>query len=174
MANLMLRKPRGLYLSSFKIMNRFVVDEVLKYQGPYPYLDGLICHLTDRLGQLDVRHQDRLGGKSGYTFRKLLRLWLNMFLGFSILPLRINIYVGLITSFASVGWLFTILIDKLWITPTMTLGIPTVLACMALFSGVQLMVLGLIGEYVGRIYLAANGKPMFVVRSSTREELGHD
>ncbi len=85
-ATWMLQKPPGLYLSSFKVMNRFVANEVVTYQGPFPYLDGLICRTTDRLGQIEVQHEARFQGHSGYTLKKLVRLWLNMFLGFSIMP----------------------------------------------------------------------------------------
>ncbi len=163
-ANIMLGKPRGLYLSSFKVMNRFVVDEIIKYSGPYPYVDGLICRTTNRLGQLQVKHAPRLAGKSNYTFVRLMRLWFNMFLGFSIAPLRMASLLGLVIAALSCVWLIAILIDKLWITPGVTAGIPTVLACIVLFSGVQLMVLGMIGEYLGRVFLANNGQPQFVVR----------
>ena len=163
-ANIMLGKPRGLYLSSFKVMNRFIVDEIIEYSGPYPYIDGLICRTTNRLGQLPVKHSPRLAGRSNYTFPRLIRLWFNMFLGFSIVPLRMASLLGLVIAAFSCVWLVAILIDKLWITPGVTAGIPTVLACIVLFSGVQLMVLGMIGEYLGRVFLANNGQPQFVVR----------
>ncbi len=170
MANVMLRKPKGLYLSSFKVANRFLIDQIVKYQGPYPYIDGLICRTTNRMGQIDVRHDHRCAGKSNYTLRRLLRLWLNMFLGFSILPLRLSVVLGFVTSASSVVWLLMILIDKLWITPSVTIGIPTVLACIVLFSGVQLIVLGTIGEYVGRVFLAGNGMPQYIVRYCTSKD----
>ncbi len=170
MANVMLRKPRGLYLSSFKVLNRFLVDQIIQYRGPYPYIDGLICRTTCRIGQIDVRHDHRLVGQSNYTLRRLVRLWLNMFLGFSILPLRMSVVLGFVTSASSVLWLAIILIDKLWLTPSVTIGIPTVLACIVLFSGVQLIVLGTIGEYVGRVFLAGNGMPQYIVRYSKSTE----
>ena len=88
-ANFVLGKPRDLYLSSFKVMSRFVVDEVVKFAGPFPYLDGLILRTTSRLGQIEVDHESRRGGRSGYTLPKLVGLWLNMFVGFSIIPLRL-------------------------------------------------------------------------------------
>lgn len=167
-ANIMLSKPRGLYLSSFKVMNRFIVEEIVKYSGPYPYIDGLICRTTNRLGQLPVKHSPRLAGKSNYTFIRLTRLWFNMFLGFSIVPLRLTSILGLAIAALSCVWLIAILIDKLWIAPGVTAGIPTVLACIVLFSGVQLMVLGMIGEYLGRVFLANNGQPQFIVRQIVR------
>jgi len=167
-ANIMLGKPRGLYLSSFKVMNRFIVDEVVKYAGPFPYIDGLICRTSTRLAQVPVAHSPRLVGQSNYNFRRLVRLWLNMFLGFSIVPLRLTSLFGLFTAGLSLFWLFAIWIDKVWINPDLTLGIPTVLACIVLFSGVQLTVLGMVGEYLGRVFLASNGQPQYIVRYAIR------
>ena len=163
-ATLMLHKPKDLYLSSFKVMNRFVVNEIIKYHGPYPYTDGLIYRVTRNIGQVPVEHRASESGPSRYTFRRLVRLWLNMFLNFSIQPLRLSIYVGLLTSCLSLVALIFILIDRLWITPNLTLGIPTVLGTIILLAGIQLMILGLVGEYLGRLYLDHTGTPQYVVR----------
>ena len=168
-ATLMLHKPRDLYLSSFKVMNRFLAQEITKYCGPYPYADGLIYRVTRNIGQIPVEHRPSLGGASRYTFRKRVRLWLNMFLNFSIKPLRISVYVGLLASCLSVVALIGILIDKLWITPNLTVGVPTVLGSIVFFSGLQLMILGLVGEYLGRLYLDQTGTPQYVVRYAMRE-----
>src|SRR5438128_6360228 len=163
-ATLMLHKPKDLYLSSFKVMNRFLINEIIKYRGPYPYTDGLIYRVTRNIGQIPVEHRASASGPSRYTFRKLVRLWLNMFLNFSIKPLRFSVYVGLLVSAFSVLALIAIVIDKLWITRNMTLGIPTVLGSIVFFAGVQLMILGLVGEYLGRLYLDHTGTPQYVVR----------
>lgn len=163
-ATIMLHKPKDLYLSSFKVMNRFLVDEITKYRGPYPYTDGLIYRVTRNIGQIPVEHRSSADGRSRYTFRKLLRLWLNMFLNFSIKPLRLSIYVGLLTSCLSLVALILIFIDRLWITPNVTHGIPTVLGTIVLLAGIQLMILGLVGEYLGRLYLDQTGTPQYVVR----------
>jgi len=163
-ATLMLHKPKDLYLSSFKVMNRFLVNEIIKYRGPYPYTDGLIYRVTRNIGQIPVEHRASQSGQSRYTLRRLVRLWLNMFLNFSIQPLRISVYVGLLASCLSIVALVAILIDKLWITKNVTLGIPTVLGSIVFFAGVQLMILGLVGEYLGRLYLDHTGTPQYVVR----------
>ena len=168
-ATLMLHKPKDLYLSSFKVMNRFLINEIIKYHGPYPYTDGLIYRVTRNIGQIPVEHRASVSGPSRYTFRKLVRLWLNMFLNFSIKPLRVSVYVGLFASCLSIVALVAILIDKLWITPDLTVGIPTVLGSVVFFSGIQLMILGLVGEYLGRLYLDQTGTPQFVVRYTTRK-----
>ena len=173
-ATIMLHKPKDLYLSSFKVMNRFVVDEITKYRGPYPYTDGLIYRVTRNIGQIPVEHRSSANGRSRYTFRRLLRLWLNMFLNFSIKPLRLSIYVGLLTSFLSLVSLIAIFIDRIWITPNVTLGIPTVLGTIVLLAGIQLMILGLVGEYLGRLYLDQTGTPQYVVRYVKRNNFRSD
>jgi glycosyltransferase involved in cell wall biosynthesis len=167
-ATLMLHKPKDLYLSSFKVMNRFLINEIIKYHGPFPYTDGLIYRVTRNIGQILVEHRASVSGPSRYTFRKLVRLWLNMFLNFSIKPLRLSIYVGLVTSCLSVVALIFIIIDRLWITPNLTLGIPTVLGTIVLLAGIQLMILGLVGEYLGRLYLDQTRTPQYVVRYAMR------
>src|SRR5256885_8729532 len=167
-ATFMLHKPKDLYLSSFKVLNRFVANEITKYRGPYPYADGLIYRVTTNIGQIPVEHRASPGGQSRYTLRRLIRLWLNMFLNFSIKPLRLSIYVGLFTSVLSVLALIAIVVDRLWITPNVTLGIPTVLGTIVLLAGIQLMILGLVGEYLGRLYLDHTGTPQYVVRYAMR------
>ena len=164
MANIMLKKPPELYLSSFKIMNRFVVDEITKYNGAFPYVDGLIVRATHNLGQISVEHLERPDASSGYTLRKLFLLWLNMFLNFSITPLRIAALLGILTSSVSLLLLVAIVIDKLYINPGVAVGVPTILATIVFFSGVQLVILGTIGEYLGRLFLDHSKSPQFVVR----------
>jgi undecaprenyl-phosphate 4-deoxy-4-formamido-L-arabinose transferase len=170
MATLMLDKPKDLYLSSFKVMNRFVVNEIIKYRGPFPYIDGLIYRVTRRIGQIPVEHRANISGPSRYTFRKLVRLWLNMFLNFSVKPLRLSVYVGLLASCLSVLALIGIFVDKVWIEPGWPVGIPTVLASIVFFSGIQLLILGLIGEYLGRLYLDHTGTPQYIVRYLLRAD----
>lgn len=170
MANHMLGKPRDLYLSSFKIMNRFVVDEVIRYRGAFPYIDGLILRSTRNLAQIDVEH---LGGaRSTYTLTKLVKLWLNMFLNFSMLPLRIAALLGLCASAGSLLLMVAIVMDKLYFKTGVAMGIPTVLLTIVFFAGVQLVILGTIGEYLGRLFLDHSGTPQFVVRYLRRAERG--
>lgn len=163
-ASLMLNKPTELYLSSLKLMNRFVVDEIITYKGAFPYIDGLILRTTSSLGQIDVEHRERREASSNYTLRKLFLLWLNMFLNFSIAPLRVASILGVLTSGLSVLLLVAIVIDKLYINPEVTLGLPTVLLMIVFFAGVQLLILGMIGEYLGRLFLDHSKSPQFVVR----------
>jgi undecaprenyl-phosphate 4-deoxy-4-formamido-L-arabinose transferase len=162
-ANVILRKPPELYLSSFKILNRFTVDQITRYRGAFPYIDGLILRTTRSLGQVEVSHRSA-EGPSTYTLRKLVHLWLNMFLNFSITPLRISALLGVATSMVSLLLLVAIVVDKLYVNPTLTHGLPTVLVVVTLFAGVQLVILGTIGEYLGRLFLDHSRAPQFVVR----------
>ncbi|MBG0791828.1 MAG: glycosyltransferase family 2 protein [Desulfovibrionaceae bacterium] len=169
MATILLKKPRGLYLSSFKCMNRFLVDEILKYTGPYPYVDGLIFRVTDRFGVVEVKHDKRTEGESGYTLRKLLRLYMNMFVNFSLLPLRCSTFLGFIVTFFSLIFSVYIFFSKL-LNPDMPAGWATTVILISFFAGVQLVVLGLAGEYVGRIFLSQNKTPQFCVRNIYKGE----
>lgn len=168
LANLVLKKPRDIYLSSFKVMNRFLVDELVKFKGSYPYIDGLIFRITRNIGQVDVMHRPRLAGRSGYTLSKLVGLLLNMLLGSSVLPLRLSLFTGLLATLLSGLALITMAVNRLWIDPNATVGIGTAVACIVFFGGAQLVVLGAVGEYVGRLFLQQNGMPQYVVRSLTR------
>lgn len=164
MATWLLGKPRSLYFSSFKVMARPVVEEILKYRGPFPYLDGLIFRSTNRIGQIDVDHRMRAGGRSGYTLRRLLRLWLDMFTGFSIAPLRALFMTGAALLVVGLLTLTALVIDRAWIHPERPLGIAGTLICGLPFAGLQLAALGLVGEYVGRILMHQTGAPSYVVR----------
>jgi len=168
-ANIMLQKPRGLYLSSFKILNRFIVNEIIKYDSSFPYIDGLILRATSNFGTVEVEHHKREFGKSGYTLRKLIRLWLNMFTSFSILPLRVATVFGFVFSF--IGLLFGVvtILEKL-INPNVPLGYTTIIVILLLFAGVQLISLGMIGEYVGRIFFSQNKAPQYTIRKRYEKE----
>jgi glycosyltransferase involved in cell wall biosynthesis len=169
-ATVMLGKPNDLYLSSFKVMNRFLVDEVTKYTGPFPYIDGLIYRSTRRISQIPVEHRSNPNGPSRYSLRSLVRLGLNVLLNFSIKPLRLAVYAGFLTSGLSALAMLLILIDKIWITPNVTVGVPTVLGAIVFLSGIQLLVLGLVGEYLGRLYLDQTGTPQYIVRYVRRRD----
>jgi undecaprenyl-phosphate 4-deoxy-4-formamido-L-arabinose transferase len=164
MANLVLRKPAGLYLSSFKIINRFLVDEIIKYTGPDPYIDAIILRSTANIGRLQVRHDKRMHGRSGYTFGKLVSLWGNMVVSYSLIPLRlIGIFGFLLASFG----LFKgghVLLDYLIPTVDDLSDYETLTAVTAFFRGFQMLAISVVGEYVGRIYLALNNDPQFVIR----------
>lgn len=162
-ATMLLGKPPQLYLSSFKCLSRFLVDCIVAYTGPSPYVDGLILRVTNNIGQVLVEHRDRETGQSGYTLWKLVRLWLTMFVNFSVAPLRVSAFLGL--GMAGVGLFMAVwsLLEKLFGLPVPT-GWTTLYITIIIFSGIQLVMLGLVGEYVGRTLLEVNRAPQAVVR----------
>ncbi len=169
-ANVMLKKPKDLYMSSFKIVSRFLINEVIKYDLPYPYIDGLILRRTSNIGKIKVSHTEREFGKSNYTLRKLISLWMNMFTNFSILPLRISIILGFIFSF--VGFLISIyaLIEKIS-DPNVPQGYTFIVIIISFYAGIQLIAIGMVGEYMGRMYMAHNKKPQYSIRKSYNEKI---
>jgi glycosyltransferase involved in cell wall biosynthesis len=164
-ANIMLGKPKDLYLSSFKILNRFLVREIIKYQSPFPYIDGLILQATDNIGRIEVEHHERLENRSGYTMKKLISLWMNMFTNFSILPLRASTVLGFIFSLCGIGLGLYTVVEK-FSNPHLPVGFASLIFAISVFAGVQLISLGVIGEYVGRVFLSLNKKPQYTIRKS--------
>ncbi len=164
-ANVMLGKPPNLYLSSFKAISRFVVNELVKFDGPFPYIDGLILRTTRNFTVVTVEHHGRAVGTSGYTLTKLIRLWVNMFTSFSILPLRMSSLFGLLVAGAGAILAVASAIERLR-HPELPLGWASIMVAVLLLSGVQLFALGMLGEYLGRLFLKVGGEPQFVVRES--------
>jgi glycosyltransferase involved in cell wall biosynthesis len=162
-ADYVVEKPRKLYLSSFRCMTRLVADEIAKSTTPYPYIDGLIFQVTQNAGVVRVRHMEREQGQSGYTLRKLLRLWMSMLVNFSVLPLRLMTVAGMITS--ALGFLAVIEVVLEHLLKKNPTGWSSLMAAILLLSGMQLLLLGILGEYVGRIYLGISDKPQSVVRA---------
>jgi glycosyltransferase involved in cell wall biosynthesis len=158
-----LDKPQGFYLSSFRCVTKFVADKVVAYAGPYPYIDGLILQVTQRIGSIEVKHEARQAGQSTYTLRRLIRLWLSAWINFSVLPLRVATVVGLLLSLAGLGGLVAVFVAYLRdVGPPDGFGL--ILAALFVFSGTQLLLLGLIGEYIGRMFLTISQRPQAVVR----------
>jgi undecaprenyl-phosphate 4-deoxy-4-formamido-L-arabinose transferase len=164
-----LDKPTGFYLSSFRCVSAFVTKQVADYTGPYPYLDGLLLQITQRIGSISVRHEARQAGTSGYTLRRLIRLWLSAWLNFSLLPLRVATLLGMLTAAAGLGAF--IFVVWLWVIDRgPAYGWGWVMATVLVFSGTQLVILGLIGEYIGRMFLTVNQRPQAIVRSVFRSD----
>jgi undecaprenyl-phosphate 4-deoxy-4-formamido-L-arabinose transferase len=161
-ADQLMDKPKGLYLSSFRCMSALAVREVVKYRGPYPYIDGLLMQVTQRLDSIEVKHFARAEGRSNYTMRRLIRLWLNLATNFSVLPLRLAVVAGVGMGFlglVAAAWVvFEALVGE---TPS---GWASLMTVTLLIAGVQFIILGVLGEYVGRAFMSANGKPQGVVR----------
>ena len=165
-ADILLDKPKGLYLSSFRCMSAFVVEQVTRYDGPFPYIDGLIVQSTQEIGTLQVEHLPRAQGRSNYTLKRLVRLWLSILVNFSVMPLHLSTLAGFALSVLGVIGVASVVIEALFFdTPQ---GWASLMAAVLLLSGVQLLILGILGEYLGRLYLTANRKPQVVVRDVSR------
>ena len=162
-ADHLLDKPKGLYLSSFRCISALVAQSVSSYQGPYPYIDGLIFQVTQRVGTIEVRHLPRAKGLSTYSFRRLVRLWLNLATCFSLAPLRLAVYAG--ATMAMLGALGAIATIVEALTSGTPSGWASIMVMLLVIGGVQSLMAGIIGEYVGRAFLSANGKPQAAVRS---------
>ena len=169
MASVMLGKPRDLFVSSYFIARRFVVDEMLTYESSYPYVIGLVLRTTRNIVNVDVTHRKREVGQSGYTFGKLLALWINGFTAFSIKPLRIATMSGV--CLAIVGILYGIYtVIKKFVNPAVPVGFSALMSAVMFIGGMIMLMLGMIGEYVGRVYIAQNKNPQYVIRETTRDE----
>jgi undecaprenyl-phosphate 4-deoxy-4-formamido-L-arabinose transferase len=168
-ADRLIDKPKGLYLSSFRCMNAFLREQIVPYGGPYPYVDGLLMQVTQNIGRLQVKHLPRAVGRTNYTLRRLVRLWLSMFLNFSVMPLRLASLTGIGLSVLGFVGFAAVLIEAL-IKHDLPTGWASTMSTIALLAGVQLLILGVMGEYLGRMFLTANQKPQYIVREVLRTD----
>jgi polyisoprenyl-phosphate glycosyltransferase len=167
-ANLLLGKPRGLYLSSFKGMKRFVADSILSYDGPFTYVDGLILGVTKRIDSVSIDHGTRYAGEGNYGLKKSISLWLKMATSFSVVPLRLASMMGMFLGLAAAATALYVGLS-VWLYGSSYPGWASVIIAVLLVGSIQLLGLGLIGEYIGRAYLRLNNKPQFVVRVTTKD-----
>lgn len=163
MATWLIAKPPGLELTTYWVVKRFIVDQMILYPNSYPYLGGLMLRVTQNACNVDVTHRDRLSGKSGYSFRKMVQLWMNGFTSFSVKPLRIMTWIGMAVAFFGFILGGYVVIRKLS-DPSVTAGYSSIMAVNLFMFGILFFFLGLIGEYVGRIYMSLNKAPQFVVK----------
>ena len=162
-ADLLLKKPRNINITSYFIIKKYLASEIINYVGPYPYLGGLVLRSTENIGKVDIMHCKRKNDRSNYSFRSLLSLWFNGFTNFSVKPLRISFFLGVICSL--VGFIFSIsLVIRKIIDPRVVLGWTSTIVAILLFSGIQLILIGLLGEYIGRIFLSQNKQPQYVIK----------
>jgi glycosyltransferase involved in cell wall biosynthesis len=149
------QKPQDLYLSSFKIIKKEVVEEICKYKGPYPYIDGLIFNVTYRVGKVIVQHDNRQNGDSNYTAKKLASLFLNIIFGYSLLPVRLSLFFGFLSAFVAL---------MLSVLHFIT-GIDHPVWLIILFvGGVQLISIGIVGEYIGKTFLTQSNTPQYTLK----------
>lgn len=170
MAELLIGKPRTAELSSFYVERRFVTDYIITCNNPFPYIAGLLLQATHNMATVDVPKRKRMDGASGYTLKKLLGLWINGFTAFSVKPLRAATLMGALV--ACVGFItgIVVVIQKIC-NPNILIGYSSLMAGLLFIGGCILLSLGLIGEYIGRIYMNINSIPQYVIRESVNCEM---
>lgn len=163
MTRVLLEKPKDLYISSYFAVRRFVVEDMIRYGNSYPYVIGLVLRATKNITNVSVNHREREEGTSGYTLKKLLNLWFNGFTAFSVKPLRIATAIG--CGCAGIGFLYGLYtIVKRFINPAVPMGFSALMSAIVFFGGMIMILLGMIGEYIGRIYISLNNSPQYVIR----------
>ena len=163
MTRIMLEKPKELYISSYFAVKRFVVEDMIRYENSYPYVIGLVLRSTKNITNVVVNHREREEGSSGYTLKKLFTLWFNGFTAFSVKPLRIATWLGVIFACGGFAYGFYTIIKR-FVNPDVPIGYSSMMAALVFFCGMIMVMLGLIGEYIGRIYISMNSSPQYVIR----------
>jgi len=170
MTEFLLGKPKELYVSSYFAAKRFIVDEMLRYDKSYPYVIGLVLRSTKRIANVNVDHREREVGKSGYTLGKLLGLWMNGFTAFSVKPLRIATWTGI--SCAILGFIYGLytIIKKFVLGDAVAVGFSALMSSVMFIGGMILFMLGILGEYIGRMYISMNNAPQYVIREVVKKQ----
>lgn len=171
MTEVMLKKPKDLYVSSYFVMRSYIKEEILHYRNAYPYVIGLVLRSTTNITNVDVQHRQREQGRSGYTLGKLLGLWLNGFTAFSVVPLRLASFLGIFAAGAGFVYLIYVLVNKI-VNPLAPIGWTSMIALVLIVGGIIMLILGMIGEYVGRIYISLNAYPQYVVKETINIKAG--
>lgn len=166
MTEIIIEKPKGLNFTNFTAIKKYIVDEIIKYKNPYPYMTGLLLRTTSDIVNVEMEERERITGNTNFTFKKMLNLWINGFTAFSIKPLRISTVIGTIT--AAVGFIYGIyiIIYKLVTNSNVMQGYSSMMAVLLFIGGIIMMMLGMIGEYIGRIYISINNSPQYVIKDA--------
>ena len=168
----MLGKPKTLQVSSYFAAKRYIVNDMIRYENSYPYVIGLVLRSTNNIVNVPVDHRSREIGSSGYTLKKLLGLWMNGFTSFSVKPLRMATFIGLLAAIS--GFIYGIvIIVQHFILPDRVQGFASLAAILVFFGGMIMIMLGLLGEYVGRIYISLNNSPQYVIKEIYSKEEKH-
>jgi len=170
MAEKLIGKPKNLQVTSFFAAKKFIIDRITQYDNSFPYLLGLILQATKHFSNVPVKHRERLQGTSGYNFKRLFSLWINGFTAFSVKPLRLATLIGFMCAIFGFLLGFWVIINKI-IHPDVPAGYSSIMAVIIFIGGVLMLLLGMIGEYIGRIYICINKSPQYVIRETTRTNL---
>lgn len=170
MTEVVMEKPKEMSFTNFTAIKRYVVDEILKYKNPYPYMTGLLLRTTSDIVNVVMNERERITGSTNFTFKKMLNLWINGFTAFSIKPLRISTIIGFITALIGFIYGIYVIIHKLIIHSGVAQGYSSTMAVMLFIGGIIMMMLGMIGEYIGRIYISINNSPQYVIKETVNME----
>ena len=173
MSHILLKKPKNLYFSNFYAMKKYIAKEMIRYNNPYPYLEGLTLRTTDSFAIVPMEERERYEGNGNFTLHKSISLWLNGFTAFSVKPLRVSSIIGILCSF--IGFIFglAVIIKKL-INPLIVIGYSSIMATLLFVGGIIMLMLGLIGEYIGRIYISINNSPQYVIKNIINYDEGEN
>ncbi len=174
MTEIIMEKPKDLNFTNFMALQRYIVEEIKKYKNPYPYLTGLLLRTTSDMVNVKMEERKRISGNTNFTFKKMLNLWLNGFTAFSIKPLRISTILGVITAIFGFGYGIYIIILKLLISSITVEGYSSIMAVLLFIGGIIMMMLGMIGEYIGRIYISINNSPQYVIKETINMDKGEE
>ena len=164
MTEIVMEKPKDLSFTNFSALKRYIVEEIIKYKNPYPYMTGLLLRTTSDIVNVEMEERERITGNTNFTFKKMLNLWVNGFTAFSIKPLRISTVIGFITAFLGFIYGVYVIIHKLLVHSTVLQGYSSIMAALLFIGGIIMMMLGMIGEYIGRIYISINNSPQYVIK----------
>ena len=165
MTEIIMEKPKGLEFTNFIIMKKYIRDEIIKYKNPYTYFTGLLLRTTSDIVNVPMEERSRISGTTTFTFKKMLTLWMNGFTAFSIKPLRISTVIGFISAFIGFIYGLFIVICKIC-GVSITAGYSSIMAVILFIGGIIMLMLGIIGEYLGRIYISINDSPQYVIKET--------
>lgn len=163
MATMLIDKPKNVDFSSYYVMRKFVVDEIVRYQSAYPYVGGLLLRATKNIADVPLKRRKRLTGSSGYSLIKMVKLWVNGFTAFSVKPLRVATAMGMICAVVGFIWALILVIKRLFFVDYIS-GYASIMVAIVFFSGMIMLLLGIVGEYIGRIYICINNAPQYVIK----------
>ena len=172
MTEIVIGKPKNLSFTNFLAMKKYIVDEIIKYKNPYPYMTGLLLRTTSDIVNVKMEERKRISGNTNFTMKKMLNLWINGFTAFSVKPLRISTIIGLVTALIGFIYGIYIIIHKLFLHLSVVQGYSSTMAVLLFIGGIIMMMLGIIGEYIGRIYISINNSPQYVIKETVNFQEG--
>ncbi len=164
-SQILLDKPEDLRFTNFIARQNYICKAMAKYRNIFPYLEGLSLRITRDIVLVPMQERPRMYGKSNFTFKRSLSLWMNGFTAFSVKPLRIATFIGALTACA--GFIFGIItIIRKLLLPSISVGYSSMMVAILFCSGMIMLMMGMAGEYIGRIYLSVNRYPQYVIKAT--------